>query len=586
MEFPEILRLCVQRFRGIKSLDWRPAQRVNVILGGGNAGKTTLQDAIGLLLHPTNGYVVVDADYWLRKVEDEFFIEAVMALPLKSGIHGQSVFAWPWEWNGEDAVLPSIEGYVGEHRPVYKLRVHGTADLELIHEIIQPDGTSIPLSAAMRRNIGLVRLAGDDRSDRDLRLIQGGGLDRLLADKGLRARLGRKVGSGNVEEDLNEEAQQRLQNLDVAFTKRALPSHLGLGFVGTSGISINALVGLMAEKDSVPLPLTNWGAGTRRLAALAISETLQEGAPITLVDELERGLEPYRQRRLMSALCERPSQVLVTTHSAAVISAATGAAFWYIDVEGRIGSLPSEKIDTQIRKDAEAFLARLTIVVEGATELGFVQTLLTHCIGETWKDEGIHVTDASSNEHVLKLLEALSQGGLQFAGFADSEPANPQPGRWRRLKDKMGDLLLQWEVGNLEQNILPYFAPADLERLIAIPPPDDWRSSQRRKSLALRLGLEDSRIETIVEAAGGRVMDVLIEAATGFVPADMKGNKDKEGACKGHSRQWFKSIEGGAELANKMFELNAWPRAKPRLLPFLTAISEKSGMPLTSLAKS
>jgi hypothetical protein len=32
----------------------------------------------------------------------------------------------------------------------------------------------------------------------------------------------------------------------------------------------------------------NWGTGTRRLAALAIADS-----PITLEDEIERGLEPY-----------------------------------------------------------------------------------------------------------------------------------------------------------------------------------------------------------------------------------------------------------------------------------------------------
>ena len=60
-----------------------------------------------------------------------------------------------------------------------------------------------------------------------------------------------------------------------------------------------AMIGLTADRDGIQLPLTSWGAGTRRIAALAIAEQNQGEAPITLVDEVERGLEPYRQRSLM-----------------------------------------------------------------------------------------------------------------------------------------------------------------------------------------------------------------------------------------------------------------------------------------------
>ena len=77
---PVIYHLAIDRFRGIKSLRWAPAPGVNVILGGGDVGKTTILDAIGLLLSPTNATVVSDTDYYLRRDEDEFVIEAIIAL--------------------------------------------------------------------------------------------------------------------------------------------------------------------------------------------------------------------------------------------------------------------------------------------------------------------------------------------------------------------------------------------------------------------------------------------------------------------------------------------------------------------------
>jgi putative ATP-dependent endonuclease of OLD family len=59
---PAIYRLSIERFRGIKTLSWLPGKGVNVILGGGDVGKTTILDAIGLLLSPVNLTNLSDTD--------------------------------------------------------------------------------------------------------------------------------------------------------------------------------------------------------------------------------------------------------------------------------------------------------------------------------------------------------------------------------------------------------------------------------------------------------------------------------------------------------------------------------------------
>jgi len=41
-----IYTLTIERFRGITSLKWKPSRGVNVILGGGDVGKTTILEAI------------------------------------------------------------------------------------------------------------------------------------------------------------------------------------------------------------------------------------------------------------------------------------------------------------------------------------------------------------------------------------------------------------------------------------------------------------------------------------------------------------------------------------------------------------
>jgi putative ATP-dependent endonuclease of OLD family len=344
---PAIYHLAIERFRGIKAFSWHPARGVNVILGGGDVGKTTILDAIGLLLSPTNPTNLSDTDYYARDITAGFVIEAVLALQPTSGINRQIQPSWPWDWNGTEAVVPCPDGDGGtKSEPVYRLRVRGTEDLELAYEIVQPDGSTDNLSPGLRRSIGLVRLSGDDRNDRDLRLVQGSALDRLLSDKGLRSRLASELAKSDIKGELKDNAQDVLKALDLAFKARNLPDGLDLAITGSQGLSITALIGLTAEREGVQLPLASWGAGTRRLAALAIAEQNQGEAPITLVDEAERGLEPYRQRFLIEKLQAGKSQVFLTTHSPSALSAASKAGLWYVDHAGNIGfalgSLPGQ----------------------------------------------------------------------------------------------------------------------------------------------------------------------------------------------------------------------------------------------------
>ncbi|MBZ9765534.1 hypothetical protein LB526_02010 [Mesorhizobium sp. CA6] len=93
--------------------------------------------------------------------------------------------------------------------PVFCVRVCGTPDFELQHEICQPDDSVDHFPVSVRRNVGVVRLGG-------------------------------------------------------------------------------------------------WGAGTRRLAALEVAAAHHAEHPIMVVDEIERGLEPYRQRILVEDLLASP----------------------------------------------------------------------------------------------------------------------------------------------------------------------------------------------------------------------------------------------------------------------------------------
>ena len=575
---PTILKLTIERFRGLEKLNWYPGPGVNLILGGGDVGKTTILDAIALLLSPVNPANLPDTDYFGRTVEDGFSITAVLALPPGSGINAQQKPAWPWVWDGKDAKAPALsDEALNEEAVAYCVRVRATDDLELFYEVLQPDGGADSFHVALRRQIGLVRLGGDDRNDRDLRLVQGSALDRLLSDKGLRSRMASTLADHAIKDELADNARGSLARLDDAFAKQKLPSKLDLQITGGQGASIASMVGLTAQRGDVALPVASWGAGTRRLAALAIAEQNQGENPITVVDEVERGLEPYRQHVLMEKLQSLGTQVFVTSHSPAAISAAERAALWYVDHQGSIGRLAGTVTDRHRIRDPELFLSRLAIIAEGATEHGVVLELAERAFGGSIKPHGIHVCNGGGHEDTLKLLQALAKSGLLFGGFADEEGKHPDS--WSALKAKLGNLLFRWATGCIEEEIIAATPDDKLEQLVVDPSGE--KTGTRLYTLAMRLGIDAKDFASIRTAAGNDLKALLRATALGEVP---KGKEGERKTYKSHSQSWFKSIEGGRELATKIRTLGLWPKFGPLLLVFCNAMLEAVGeRPITDL---
>uniref|UniRef100_UPI000871E43F ATP-dependent nuclease n=1 Tax=Sphingobium phenoxybenzoativorans TaxID=1592790 RepID=UPI000871E43F len=417
----------------------------------------------------------------------------------------------------------------------------------------------------LRRQIGLVRLSGDDRNDRDLRLVQGSALDRLLSDKGLRSRMANTLADHAIKNELADGAKSSLTKLDQAFAEQKLPNNLDLQITGGQGASIASMVGLTAQRGKVVLPVASWGAGTRRLAALAIAEQNQGENPITVVDEVERGLEPYRQHVLMEKLQSLSTQVFVTTHSPSALTAAATSALWYVDHAGNIGRLEGAVTDRHRARDPELFLNRLAIVAEGATERGAVLEIVERAMGGSLKPHGIHVCDGGGHEDTLQLLQALAKSGLTFGGFVDEEGRHGDS--WSALKIKLGDLLFRWDFGCIEEEIITATPDDKLEQLIVDPTGE--RTGVRLYTLALRLGIQAKDFAALSEAAGGNLKQVIRAAALGEVP---EGREGERRTYKSHSQSWFKTLAGGRELASKIWSLGLWPTFGPKLLPFCNAV--------------
>ncbi len=569
-----IYQLQIKRYRGIRSLTWNPRTGLNLILGGGDVGKSTLLEAISTLFSP--GYIQLsETDYWQREYNDGFQIRAVVSLPEAVEISHQKSFAWPWEWDGTNAIVPSTSDSGGDQIPVYIFQVQGTPELEANWEIIQPSGESTNLSPNLRRQIGVVRLTSDEKSDRDLRLVYGSALDRLLTDNALKSRISQLLAQADLGGLLNEDARKALQALDDSLKKNALPHNLNLEVTSSQGISVGALIGLFAEAENgVSLPLSTWGSGTRRMTTLEVSAKTQSGTRITLIDEIERGLEPHRLRQLTRSVITNGGQSFATTHNPIAIRESRDGTLWYMDANGNIGELDKNKVSNQQTRDPETFLSKLTIVCEGETEVGFVRYLFERVIDGSFEDYGIRISDGGGNETVCRLLQSTSKVGLHFGGFVDNDDCLPTI--WNENKQNLGDLLFQWSNGCSETNVIANIPEEKLDELFKDG--EGLVDGQRLRTIADRLGCEDKDLDSLRQSAnmsGKDFREIIIQAATGATNGVSDPVTKKQ--WKNHGKIWFKDEDGGYELAQKMYALGAWSDLKKDLLPFLNAVRNTTG---------
>ncbi|MBK8631912.1 MAG: hypothetical protein IPN84_17560 [Sphingomonadales bacterium] len=213
----------------------------------------------------------------------------------------------------------------------------------------------------------------------------------------------------------------------------------------------------------------------------------------------------------------------------------------------------------------------MAIIAEGATEVGFVTALINRSLGEDMRRYGIWVSDGGSNSEALAVLRGIADSGLKVAGFVDNE--GTQMGLWQQVKDKLGLLLMRWDNGCLETNLIPHLADDQLEAFIRDPDGDD---GERLRTLADRAGSQDKSLAAI-QAATDNIRQLMIDAACGNAPAEVAENTKK--AWKKHGQRGPNLPRVAWSLLRKCLLLAFGPEVQPQLLPFVNAARDAVGLP-------
>lgn len=536
------MRLChlkIERFRGIKSLEWTMRGAFLCFIGPGDATKSTILDAIELALSARRDHSFDDSDFYEGDTSLPIIITATITqLPesmISDSKFGREIRGWS-EGDG-------LRDEPGEHdEPALSIRLTVDASLEPEWTVYN-ERVAEPryIMARDRQAIGLLRLgASIDRQftwndGTVLSRITGKveELPRLLAEAARAARGSVAEGAIKTLADAAARVQELGKKVGVA-PRKAFGAGLDLR-------RVNMGSGGMALHDG-NIPLRRAGLGTRRLLAVALQREIIKDGGITLVDELEHGLEPHRLRALIDVL--RPvaggdgqaamGQVLVTTHSPIAVVTLDAAALKVVrtkDGTTRIIDI-DPSLQNLLRAAPEAFLGRRIIVCEGKTEVGLLMGL-----DRAWADadnaytsfayRGIVPVDGGGAEAPSRAV-ALAQLGYDVAFLGDSDRVtNPTP-------EQMTAAGIKVHIWNGTLNTE--------DRLAQDLP---WDAVKSLVALASR---EQGGEQRIVDAIRGRIAGGQVPAGAPAAWVDAAPLRAAIGAAA-HANSWFKRIGLGKEVA-------------------------------------
>lgn len=534
-----IRRLIIERYRGLESLTWDPPRRINCLIGPGDAGKSTILSSIERVFDPRASSTASEFDYYRREVERGFQIRAVLGEldeDYLAALRNPPLMGW---LNSQHRWLPDEDGA----EPVLVARVAGSPDLDVTHELVTPPGADdVPFTPSMRRRLLLSRIASGVRAAAELRLGRGSLLDRHLNAAEFQGQLRSAAAGALAGLELPADAERSMSELTRLFEDSGLPEDLSLGIITPQGWSLLGLLGLVeGAESSQAIPLAFAGAGTRQLAMFRLAAGLMGASPVVLMDEPELGLEPYRQRKLVSeirqAVGER-GQAFLTTHSPAVLETLKDGEVSRLTPRNNPIALKGRHAQKVQAEAPDLLLSRLPILCEGDTEAGLLNPIFESYARENGLGSidamGIRLVGRSGQPQILAEAEELLGLGLSLGVFVDRETTHT--GRRRRIARNPRCAFASWDsVRNVEEAVCEWLSFENLSEVIKL-------------AADLRGRAEQDLLQQVGEFIGSPGRASLPELLTSHDEEEVRAALSR--AMLSKNNPWFKTEPSGRGLGS------------------------------------
>ncbi|WP_324288829.1 ATP-binding protein [Pseudomonas putida] len=424
----------IKNFRGVSELEWSlPDRHIFCLIGKGDSAKSTLLEAIRYVFYPQWNLTLSDADFHKSNISEPIIIEATIGdlvddfCSLKK--YGHHLRGWDRE------TLAIVDEPDDHLENVLTVRLTVSKDLEPQWVVTcdrNPEGIQFKQADRNKVSVGLIGAF----SERQLSWATGTALSKLTEAQSLNELLA--DASRTARSSLDVDRAETLKNFDAAATKsEEIAKLLGVPVTDTFKAhldlaSINLKVGGLVLHDG-EIPLRQLGLGSRRMLLCGIQKMGLDEGHITLLDEVEFGLEPHRITRLIKHIREdKRGQYFLTTHSPTVLRELTIEELYVVHRSGgTVQVIPAAQkgleehgLQGKIRSSSDAFLAKKVVVCEGATEVGFLRGLDDYQVDKA-KDplsfHGVALLDVAGGSKVKGISKAFKALNYNVAAFADAD---------------------------------------------------------------------------------------------------------------------------------------------------------------------
>lgn len=425
----------IRNFRSIKSLDWWPAEGVNCLVGAGDAGKSSVLDAIDFCLSARRSLAISDADFNNLDVDQDISITLVLGRLDEKLKNYEAYGDFLSGLRLADRVIEDEPGHGLE--TILRLSLAVSGDLEprwrLLSKRAEDKGIDRGLNWADRIALAPTRLG--TWTDHNLAWQRGSVLNRLSEEKP-DASKALASAARDARKTFGDEAEKQLGDAIAIVNKTAGELGVPIGasakaLLDTHSVSVKG--GTIALHNDAGVPLRALGLGSTRLLIAGLQREVSEKASILLVDEIEHGLEPHRITRLLGSLGAKtqpaPQQVFATSHSPVVLRELNCDQLVILRKDAGGNHLPLEpasEAQGTLRSFPDAFLAPSVLVCEGATEVGFLRGFDQFCVEHgrvSMQAAGVALVDCGGGhaDRPYERAKLLANLGYRVAVFRDDD---------------------------------------------------------------------------------------------------------------------------------------------------------------------
>lgn len=484
----KVCQLKIENFRGIKNADLLFYHHT-VILGDNNTGKSTVLEALDLVLGPDRVHrtpVIDEHDFYQGKYlatettdAPEIKIEAtIVNLNDEQRNHFKDQLEY-WDTvkqkmctsAEEIKAATAIEAlrvtFIGKYNPEDDDFEGSTYYARSLNESEQP----VHFYKRDKQICGFLYLRGIRTGSRALSLEKGSLLDIILRIKELRPQMWEKIitplSTFEVATDKEAGIAPILQSLESAMRK-FVPREWGVSpQLKVSNLTRDSLrkiiTAFLATGDGEhTAPFYRQGAGTLNLLVLAMLYLIAEEKQnvIFAMEEPETAIPPYTQKRIIHEIHKLSAQSFFTSHSPYVIEEfpIEGTCMLARNNTGELVrlpfSLPKGIKDKNYKQDfrkrfSEGLLSRRVLICEGATELSAFPAIMRKLADlnpskyMSLEVLGVSAIDAGSDSQVEPLAKLYKSLGKEVYALCDLQTDTNK----RLIEEQTDKLFMHGEKG-------------------------------------------------------------------------------------------------------------------------------------------